>query len=81
MFLFGFPLWVCACWYLGPLAFVWLHPSPLVAYWDATMFGIHPSDVGHLAAYLSYLCLALHDRVSHVSLFMCLITCLALPFV
>ena len=74
--LYGF----VACWSLGPLACL-VASALLVACLDATVLGVHPSDFWHVCRMPFFSLLSLHVRVSCVSLFMCLITCLPFPFV
>ena len=64
MFLFVFPSWVCACWSLGPIACLVASVS------FGSLFVCILVMSGLLAACLSLLCLALHARVSPVSLSM-----------
>ena len=49
--------------------FVWLHPFPFCDLFGCNrVVRVHLHDVGLLAACQSLSCLALHVRVSHVSL-------------
>ena len=56
-----------------------LNPFPFCGLFGYNLVWVHPSDVGLLVAYPFLFCLVLHVSVSHVSLCMCLITCLPFP--
>ena len=67
--MFCFPLWVCACLPIVTLCLFGCIISPFVAGLDATMsMKSHLRDVGILVACLSLVRLALHVRVSCISL-------------
>ena len=63
-----FLLWVCACWLLEPLCLFGCILSPFVACWMQSRVRVHLRNAGLLATCPSLLCLALHVRVSYVSL-------------